>query len=41
MDSTLTEEASVSLDEKLVVFAAFLRGRAVQFSITRTVLEQY
>ena len=41
MDSTLTIEASVSPDGKLVVFIAFARGRAVQCSITRDVLEQY
>jgi hypothetical protein len=41
MDSTLTIEASVSPDGKLVVFIAFSRGRAVQCSITREVLEQY
>jgi|SRR5579864_2168512 len=41
MDSTLTIEATVSSDGKLVVFTAFARGRAVQCSITRDVLEQY
>ncbi|WP_429259534.1 DUF1488 family protein [Paraburkholderia sp. GAS334] len=41
MDSTLTAEASVSSDGKLVVFVVFARGRAVQCSITRDVLEQY
>ena len=41
MDSTLAAEASVSSDGKLVVFIVFARGRAVQCSITRDVLEQY
>ncbi|NPT41464.1 DUF1488 family protein [Paraburkholderia sp. 1N] len=41
MDNTLTIEASVSPDGKLVVFIAFPRGQAVQCSITREVLEQY
>jgi hypothetical protein len=41
MDSTLTLEASVSTDGKLVVFVVFSRGRTVHCSITRDVLEQY
>lgn len=41
MDSTLTVEASISTDRKLVAFVVFARGRAVQCSITRDVLEQY
>jgi hypothetical protein len=41
MDSTLTAEGSVSSDGKLVVFVVFARGRAVQCSISRDVLEQY
>jgi len=41
MESTLTTEVSVSADGKLVAFVAFARGRAVQCSITRDVLEQY
>ncbi len=41
MDSTLAAEASVSPDGKLVVFIVIARGRAVQCSITRDVLEQY
>ena len=41
MDSTITVEASVSADGRLVVFVVFARGRAVQCSITRDVLEQY
>jgi hypothetical protein len=39
MESTLAAEASVSSDGKLVVFVAHLRGRTVQCSITRDVLE--
>jgi hypothetical protein len=41
MNSTLAAEASVSSDGKLVVFTVFARGRGVQCSITRDVLEQY
>ena len=41
MDSTLTAEATVSADGKLVAFVVFSRGRAVQCSITRDLLEQY
>jgi hypothetical protein len=41
MNSTLAAEASVSSDGKLVLFIVFVRGRAVQCSITRDVLEQY
>jgi hypothetical protein len=41
MDSTLTAEARVSADGKLVVFVAHARGRAVQCSITRDALEQH
>jgi hypothetical protein len=41
MNSTLSVEASVLPDGKLVVFVVFARGRAVQCSIHRDVLEQY
>jgi Protein of unknown function (DUF1488) len=41
MDTTLTVEANVSTDGKLVEFVVFARGRVVQCSITRHVLEQY
>jgi hypothetical protein len=41
MDTTLTVEANVSTDGKLVEFVVFVRGRMVQCSIARDVLEQY
>jgi len=41
MENTFAPEASISSDGKLVVFVAHVRGRAVQCSITRDVLEQY
>ncbi|MGA3247632.1 MAG: DUF1488 family protein [Paraburkholderia sp.] len=41
MDSTFTIDARVSPDGKRVVFVIFFRGRAVQCSITRDVLEQH
>jgi hypothetical protein len=41
MNTTLTVEANVSTDGKLVEFFVFARGRVVQCSITRDVLEQY
>ncbi|MEW9585209.1 DUF1488 family protein [Paraburkholderia sp. DGU8] len=41
MDSTLTAEASVSADGKLVAFVVFARGHVVQCSITRDALEQH
>jgi hypothetical protein len=41
MESTLTTEASVSSDGKLVAFVTVTRGRTVQCSITRDALEQY
>jgi hypothetical protein len=41
MNSTLTVDACVSPDGKRVLFVIFFRGRAVQCSITRDVLEQH
>ncbi|MFM0630460.1 DUF1488 domain-containing protein [Paraburkholderia xenovorans] len=41
MDTTLTVEANVSTDGKLVEFVVFARGHVVQISITRDVLERY
>jgi hypothetical protein len=41
MESTLTAEASISSDGKLVIFTALSRGQVVQCSITRDALEQY
>ena len=41
MESTLAAEAHVSSDGKLVVFVAYIRGRAVECSITRSALEQH
>jgi hypothetical protein len=41
MDTTPAVEANVSTDGKLVEFIVFARGRVVQCSIARDVLEQY
>jgi hypothetical protein len=41
MESTLTTEATVSSDGKMVVFVTVARGHPVRCSITRDALELY
>lgn len=41
MESTLTAEASVSSDGKMVVFMAVAHGQTVQCAITRDALEEH